>query len=177
MRQFTQLKLPETDEYNRLKQEVLSVDFPWFFNSHSTMTGAKNDLSFYSHVFLAGPVQPDYAFPDQKRYSQTKSQYIDSFDRVLDQIFDYNNMNVNCVFRMNANAVHPTQDSVLSEPHVDHYFPHKNLLIYLTDAGGETHVEGESFSPSEDDVVTFEGLHWMSPPKLKRRVVLVATYN
>jgi hypothetical protein len=50
--------------------------------------------------------------------------------------------------------------------------------VYFTDAGGETILvdEDERFYPKEDDIVTFEGLHCMNPPKDKRRVILVATY-
>ena len=55
-------------------------------------------------------------------------------------------------------------------------FPHKNMLIYLTDAGGSTFVEGEEFAPEEDDVIMFEGLHWHKLPRKERRVVLVMTY-
>ena len=50
------------------------------------------------------------------------------------------------------------------------------MLIYLTDAGGSTFVEGEEFAPEEDDVIIFEGMHWHKLPKEERRVVLVMTY-
>ena len=168
---------PCTPEYIRFKKFVLAVDFPWFYNSKSTHGGTESDLSFYSHFFLGGTFQHDFACPGQKRYSKVKSEYIDSFDEVLEQIFQCNNMQVNQIHRMNANAVHPVKGNVLSEPHVDHYFPHKNLLIYLTDAGGDTICEWQRHTPLEDDIITFEGLHHMVPPKDKRRVVLVVTYS
>lgn len=174
---FTRLQTPDTHEYYNLKRLVLGVDFPWYYNNSSTHSGKEGDLSFYSHVVLGGPVPPNVAMPGQKRYSVVKSSFIDSFDVVVDQIFDLNNIPVNVVHRINANAVYPVKGNLLSEPHKDHEFPHKNLLVYLTDAGGDTICEGESFTPCEDDIVTFEGLHWMVPPKEKRRVVLVVTYS
>ena len=75
------------------------------------------------------------------------------------------------------NAVAPSDKrNIISVPHEDHEYPHKNMLIYLTDAGGSTFVEGEEFAPEEDDVIIFEGIHWHELPKQKRRVVLVMTY-
>ena len=60
--------------------------------------------------------------------------------------------------------------------HEDHTFPHKNVLVYLTDAGGETYVGDDVFYPEEDSVLLFQGPHCHAMPKDKRRVVLVATY-
>ena len=55
------------------------------------------------------------------------------------------------------------------------------MLIYLTNTGGDTIVFDEGgkkhhFTPVEDDIVVFEGLHCMVPPKKGRRVVIVVTY-
>ena len=77
---------------------------------------------------------------------------------------------------LNATHPHPEQTSLKTSLHNDHNFPHKNMLVYLTDAGGSTFVEGEEFAPEEDDVIIFQGEHWHELPKQKRRVVLVMTY-
>ena len=62
--------------------------------------------------------------------------------------------------------------------HVDHDFPHKNLLIYLTDAGGKTIVGNESHDPKEDDIIMFPGLmHCIETSHTKDRVVLVVTFG
>jgi hypothetical protein len=83
--------------------------------------------------------------------------------------------------RASANCVHPQQSVQSTIPHYDHQFPHTNLIIYLTDAGGETIVfdkenNKEFYSPSEDDIVIFKGLHCMNTPKTKPRMILIATY-
>ena len=72
-------------------------------------------------------------------------------------------------------GVHPRNGIQLSEPHLDHNFPHYNLLVYLTNSGGETFVENEVYSPKEDDVIIFTGKHYMKRPSDDRRVVLIAT--
>ena len=46
----------------------------------------------------------------------------------------------------------------------------------MTSSGGETFVEGEKFDPKEDDVIVFEGRHYMKRPIKDKRIVLVATF-
>ena len=133
------------------------------------------DLAFYSHGFLQGPS------PMHKWYPNPNSEYLQYVEPFLAQIFDLNNINPHCVYRINANAVHPVEGNVLTVPHYDHEFPHKNLIVYLTDVGGDTIAFDDKgkkhvFSPKEDDIVVFEGLHCMVPPKKGRRVIIVVTY-
>ena len=134
-----------------------------------------HDLSFYSHAFLHGPS------PSHGLFSKANSEYLPNVETVIGQIFELNNLKVDVVYRINANAVHPVEGNVLTVPHTDHEFPHKNMLIYLTNTGGDTIVFDEGgkkhhFTPVEDDIVVFEGLHCMVPPKKGRRVVIVVTY-
>ena len=133
------------------------------------------DLAFYSHGFLQGPS------PMHKWYPNPNSEYLPYVEPFLAQIFNLNNISPHCVYRINANAVHPVEGNVLTVPHYDHEFPHKNLIVYLTDVGGDTIAFDDKgkkhvFSPKEDDIVVFEGLHCMIPPKKGRRVIIVVTY-
>ena len=54
-------------------------------------------------------------------------------------------------------------------------FPHFNLIVYLTDTGGETFVEDEIHIPKIHDVILFRGKHYMKRPTRDRRIILVAT--
>ncbi len=133
------------------------------------------DLAFYSHGFLQGPS------PMHKWYPNPNSEYLPYVEPFLGQIFELNNISPHCVYRINANAVHPVEGNVLTVPHYDHEFPHKNLIVYLTDVGGDTIAFDDKgkkhvFTPKEDDIVVFEGLHCMVPPKQGRRVIIVVTY-
>ena len=76
--------------------------------------------------------------------------------------------------RSNANAVHADNGEQFSEPHIDHRFPHFNLLVYLS-GDGETIVEGEKFFPQADNAILFTGEHYMKRPSTGRRVVLIST--
>ena len=48
--------------------------------------------------------------------------------------------------------------------------------MYLTDAGGDTVVNDEVYSPKEDGVIMFEGEHYHHFPMKDARIVFVATY-
>ena len=96
-------------------------------------------------------------------------------------ILEANRIRLNMIFRMHLNAVSPQSKILTGLPHTDHEYPHYNLLMYFTDAGGETFVQDgqysfESYDPQEDDCVIFDGTHYHETPKEKRRVVLVVTY-
>ena len=176
---FTRLKTPDTGDYTGLKELILGPHFGWSHNAKATPymenTRSYQDLSFYSHAFLHGPS------PRHGLYSKANSEYLPNVETVIGQIFELNNVKMNVVYRINANAVHPVEGNVLTVPHTDHEFPHKNMLIYLTNTGGDTIVFDDAgkkhhFTPVEDDIVTFEGLHCMVPPRQGRRVVIVVTY-
>ena len=155
---------PKTADYLELKSLVLGEFFPWFRTINQL-----DDFYFYSHVFLDRP--------EVAGYPKELSQNLDLFLRVFAQIAQANDLKPNYILRMNANAIEPLESNPkVSAEHEDHVFPHKNVLIYLTDAGGETFCGEETFFPIEDSVVTFEGPHCHALPRKDRRVVLVVTY-
>ena len=51
------------------------------------------------------------------------------------EIFDYNDIRVGCFFRMCLNLVFPSGGIQLTIPHEDHFYPHKNVLVYFTNSG------------------------------------------
>ena len=164
MHVMKQLKNPLTDEYYQLKNLVLGKEFPWFHE-----TNPRDSFYFYSHVFLERPTE-------RSLFPAVRSEYVDLFHTVIQQIFKHNNIPIDIIYRMNANAVDAGKGCTTA--HTDHDFPHQNLIIYLTDAGGETIVKGSRPKPPlEDDIATFSGIHCHMMPKKKRRVVLIAPYG
>ena len=157
---------PMTADYLTLKQAVLSNDFAWYVNRSSC-----DDFDFYGHSFVNRPEVGDVPIPTMN------SELAPLALRVLSQVCEANGITVHCVYRMAANSITPTAGSPrFSEPHVDHEFPHTNLLIHLTDVGGATVVEGQRLEAGEDGVVVFTGEHFAEFPTSGRRVVLVATF-
>ena len=173
------LKNPKTDSYQELKNIVLGTTFPWFFEQYSTHGEEMgyNNSPFLSHVVLRRPL-------GDLKYPRVRSpEYVDLFEKVLSEIWDYNDININSIQRINLNITLPSSDKRSTVPHTDHEFKHQNTLIYLTDAGGKTFInafpgqEDEVADPKEDDAVVFDGeVHCYMLPEKSRRIVLVATH-
>jgi hypothetical protein len=172
---ITQLNNPKTQSYLQFKNFVLSLVFPWYWNSsigspHLDTEGYHN-LGHYGHVFLERPEQVRNRIPRQS------SEHLDKVSDVIAEILQFNTIELNSFLRISANCVHSSNEILNSTPHVDHEFDHKNILLYLTSAGGSTVVGDEVFNPNEDDVIIFGGeTHYMQTPEKDRRVVLVATF-
>ena len=168
------LKNPKTDTYKNFKNFMLSGDFPWFrmgstaFEDHQE---GHEDFSFLSHRFLTRPL-------NSCLYTKVNSSHVDEMERVFREIAYANDIDPQVIYRMNANAVYPTENNLPSPLHVDHDFPHNNMIIYLTDPqGGSTIVEGKEYMANEDDVLIFDGKsHCARPPRKDVRIVLVITF-
>ena len=165
--------------YSELKNLVTGEDFPWFWvadavrGQYSKGQTNVNNFPFFSHVFLDRP-------GDNKSYPVVVSNIMDLVEGVFLEVCQAKNISPMVLYRANANMTLPTisgnpQPSPL---HKDHDFPHRNMLVYLTDCnGGPTMVLGEEdFYGKEDDVYLFEGLHQHKLPTSNRRVVLVYTF-
>ena len=174
------LQNPKLPNYTNLKEFILGDNFPWFYNKHFVYKENKDhyiesdekfsDISFYTHSFLNRPKHTG------EKYPTANSPHVGAVSEVLNSIFAVNDIEVNCIYRMNANLLHPSKTEEKTLVHVDHSFPHKNLLIYLTDAGGKTVCGEDVHDPKEDDIIIFEGKHYNFLPENNRRIVIVATY-
>ena len=188
---ITQLKNPKTDQYYKVKEYIFSKIIPWYRIPDTggvnidrrVMIPKKNrchvDTPYFSHAFLLRPDDGIHRFP------YPASPMLGDIESMLYEIWDYNKIDVKCIFRIGANLVEPTDKDQYSPPHVDHSdIPHNNMIIYFTDSGGETVVHSklpfnrvQEFSPKEDDIITFDGLpHYIKLPRKKSRIVLVVTY-
>ena len=179
---FTILKTPDSLNYREIKRLIIGPDFPWYWTDFTVMNAQQSEFNtdgFYSHVLVG---RPRFGDIEGQLFPTMGSQWTPRIVPMIEEIFALNQIPVNCVYRINANCVHPGEQ-LMTPPHVDHQFPHKNMLVYLTDAGGptiltdESFQETDSFHPEEDDIVVFEGWHGMIPPTEKRRIVLVVTFS
>ena len=162
---ITNLENPLSDSYYALKELVQTDNFPWF-----RLKGNQHSPDYFSHKLFTRPVGvEEHLFPT------IASEYLKSFADLLYSVFDLNAIEVKCIYRMSVNLVMPSTDSH-SPLHVDHSFPHRNIIMYLTDAGGDTVVNDEVYSPKEDDIIMFEGKHYHHFPMKDARIVFVATY-
>ena len=160
---------PLTSDYIDLKNFILSIDFPWFRLPNTTLNIKDDGISFFTHTFLERP-------ESNIGYSRANSPYIDGCLKVLHQIVSYNDVEFNYFIRASVNLVSPCSIVKRTVEHCDHQFPHKNILIYLSETDGDTVVDGENFSPQEDCGIIFTGKHYHYTPTDKDRIVLVGTF-
>ena len=178
------LKNPQHNSYHMVKDVIFNQKFEWVWQKSSTEKESEEskykgehrlhtDAPFYSHIVIQ---RPEYQL-----YPEVQSKYCNLFVDCLEGII---NGNENIIpfdsqdhmwTRISVNATHPNTGIQYSMPHVDHRFPHFNMLIYLNDCDGETVVGDKSIEPEEDKGIVFEGEHYMRLPSSGRRVIIIAT--
>ena len=183
-----QLENPKTKLYCEFKDFVMSSVFPWYmYEKQQEDAFHKSDpfakTKFYhpsmnlekmghARTFIHGLL----GRPTFKEPFPQPEQFLPHALEVIKEIFNHNQFRINSFLRMAVNMVLPDPNIDTTYIHVDHQHIHSNLLIYFTDAGGQTIAESGYHDPKEDDVVIFDGYHTHNVPKTKPRVVLVATY-
>tara|TARA_R100000687_G_C6445253_1_gene162503 strand:+ start:1040 stop:1684 length:645 start_codon:yes stop_codon:yes gene_type:complete len=206
------LKNPKTDTYLQFKKLILSDDFPWFYTPQTLVPSPAErvrlkegkgsterkwdtelkeillkdkvqpfnhvDHPWFSHTFLQRPIP-------ERKYPKAHSPYLEMVKKTIDEILQYNNIPVNCYYRINVNLDPPIKGHKKNIPHFDHTWDHNVLIMYLTDAGGETvgldnNLKKEfSFDPAEDSIMLFKGsnqLHCNYLPEEKRRVIVIMSF-
>ena len=172
---------PKTPEYLQLKQYILSSSFQWNYIPYNVTE--KDDLSYtvewktedynnfgvYYNVILERK---------ETRRGVRPNPLLNKFLQVYSQILTHNNITERNPYRICVNATHPTPNNTKpSPPHLDHKYPHQNMIIYLTPTyNGHTIVQDEPQPRQEDDILVFDGIHHLYPPQSNRRVVIVCTF-
>ena len=182
--------IPKTNTYLLLKEHVLSSNFSWHY-VHTPFPipesgipdediGKYNCSPYFSHAVLKPPKSSS---GEKNLFSLVSSSVTAECNSFLTELFEYNNIDVNLVVRINFNLTLPSPNNKPDKPHYDHEFPHKNMVVYFTNfAGGETVVFEESdntqekYLPEEDTGIIFEGKHCFYYPTEGRRVVMVVTF-
>ena len=154
------LQNPKTPLYLELKELIFAGKFNWQYRDSDT------GMPYYVHNLLNRP---------EGSYSKPLSEHSKFCMFCVHEILEYNNIKYNFFLRSAINCVHPDNDHQLSKSHEDHDFPHINVILYLTNAGGKTYCEDEFHDPKEDDVILMTGKHCMERPKVGRRIILIST--
>lgn len=179
------LKNPETINYLNFKKWATGSDCLWSYISTGTsnyddpvdIEGEQKNLPFYTRTILKRP-ENEFRYP---RLEHSTSEEAHGVIEVLNEILDFNNIKMSSYLRISLNCVHPEKEIYNTLPHIDHQYPHGNIIVYLTNAGGKTFVKNEDtskyeeYDPVEDDIILFSGKHFMQNPIDNRRVILVAT--
>jgi hypothetical protein len=168
------LKNPKTDLYKQTKELIVGNSMIWHHEEKTTPneTDYLHDLEtkeeysntpFFAHCVIE---RSSDNFP----CSKITSYLAENFIKCVKEILNYNDINFYNIYRMNVNMTYYVKNSLYTMPHVDHNFPHNNLLIYLDNvSGGEVKVYNNGqwhiHNPEEDDVILFSGLHCHRTPQ------------
>jgi hypothetical protein len=113
--------------------------------------------------------------PEQIRYPTEQCDGARFAHDVVQEILNYNDITLYCIYRLNLNMVFPQAGNQQTPVHVDHPWPHDNIIIYFSNEG-KTILENDEHDPKEDDVIIFPGLpHCQEIPKNDMRMILIAT--
>ena len=164
MSDIIQLNNPLTSRYNEFKRIIKRNDFNW---NYYPRTDKKSTPAMLSHAFIKRP--------EQIRYPTVQCDGANFAHDVVQEILTHNDIILQCIYRLNLNMVFPQAGNQQTPVHVDHPFPHDNIIIYFSNEG-KTILENDEHDPKEDDVIIFPGLpHCQELPKSDMRLVLVAT--
>ncbi len=179
------LRNPESINYQNFKKWATGSDCLWSYISTGTsnyedpteIEGEQKNLPFYTRTILKRP-ENEFRYP---RLEHADTNETHGVIEVLNEILDFNNIKMSSYLRISLNCVHPEKKIYNTLPHIDHQYPHGNIIVYLTNAGGKTFVKNEETSkyeehdPVENDIILFSGKHFMQNPSDNRRIILVAT--
>ena len=176
-------------EKDFLKKAIVnSSSFSFYLNTSDVDSNFKfnnpklNYFPFFTHTVLLRPEQSDNANKESRIHSNTYNFFTDLFSKLSKRCkFKYEE-----IFRININLTF-NNGKEKSHVHVDHYFPHKQLILYLhsddlnacTCIVNKKNKKIKKIKPSPNKAVVFDGEldHYHIVPKKGYRVVLIYTFK
>jgi hypothetical protein len=173
---------------------IMGPHFPWFYQNQQTFgdeesipVQIKPYLQHHNGPFLSHTLlyrTEDETIKHTERPAKEISSHFEFFLEIFHRFMTENQLHYTNIFRANLNLTwHCSQYH--SSPHLDHTWPHKNFILYLTDSRqGHTIIWPDDFSASymipcvKFTATTFDQ-HWHAqkyPEQNIKRVVLVITY-
>lgn len=156
-------------ELEALKKDVLSNGFP--LEVHDTTR-----TNFFN---LVHHIQP--RLEDTKNIPQPKSPLYLDIVKIMIKFCEENGVPFPRLSRSCINFTYP-REGWFVDTHVDHDYPHLNVLFYLNESDGNTRLyydDGEievEIEPKKNRVVVFDGCqHDLELPTKKERIVLICT--
>jgi hypothetical protein len=162
-------------ELSFIDSEILSHIIPWHYSKHST----SEKFPFFEHVIIP---REQY----ESDITTITSPLHDFFTDIQKRFCEVCDIKMDKIYRQCLNLTFPCDESEHGDPHVDHTFPHKNIIFYLNDGYemGETLFFDEDdnivreVTPKRGKVVCFDGsishsVRWISRG---RRIIFVSTF-
>ena len=181
-----ELKNPLTPKYMELLKVINDSGFPWYNVGRTVSPENKlvesdlidedvREFNLLTHPFIERPTH-------ETMFSTPTSRYVELAVRVAGEILLFNRIYPAVFYRIAVNLV--TESKGKCPKHIDHDFPHQNLLVYLNDFdGGSTLVYDKNnieyrSSPKKDLPIIFNGdyMHRHEASSNGKRIALVATF-
>jgi hypothetical protein len=148
---FLETKITPTVKQQKLIQDVFGGRLPWY---HEKST---SNYKFFSHVLMARN-ENLLPLPGVKL-----SSLFESFENIFIQICQENNIKNPIILRASINNTYHYSD-VMGDVHIDHAFPHYNMIWYLDDDTGSTYIFDKKkeniikkIEPKKNKVIIFSG--------------------
>ena len=117
------------DEFKLLKEEILSNNFPLYYQEYIT---EHFEISSVKNVSFAHIIYRD---------NLSVSSYYDFFNRIL-----FSKLEMRSLIRSKVNCYPRTDEIIEHNWHTDLPYEHKGILFYLNTCDGETRFDGECCS-------------------------------
>ena len=130
--------LPQ-EEFEKIRDVMMSQDFPWFYSAYVAFKGKVDDDNSmcFTHSFY--------------KNSLVNSNF---FELTLPLIFK---LNAKALIRVKGNMYPNVGSSLNNEPHVDYDFEHKGAIYYLNTNNGPTVLEdGTKIDAVENRILLFD---------------------
>ena len=167
-----------TDQQKEIiNKTILGENFPFYWNSNAI---GDDNLSFFTHIILKRK--------EERIDNETgvNTNFYNFFLDVFNTFCNKHNIKYNELLRIAVNLSF-NNGSKKSKVHKDHFFEHKQLLIYLNDVkdkNSHTCILNEdkklwkSITPEKYKAVCFGHRdHYAIMPKKGRRLIAVYTFN
>lgn len=181
-------------EQEFIENYIMGPHFPWFWQDRQTFNDegdipdeVKKYVKSFNGPFLSHTLLhriEDESVKHTERPPKDISTHFEFFMELFHRFMSENNLKYKNIFRANLNLTWHCSN-LHSAPHLDHTWPHKNFIMYLTNCEqGQTIVWPDDFLTSymisckKYTAATFNQ-HWHAqryPAPGSKRVVLVITY-
>lgn len=126
---FLETKNILTDkEVEHINFEILSNNFPWYYEAVATT----DKFQFFSHTLLV------------RESGEVNSTHFEFFENIFDRFVDIHKLKVKGITRAVLNLTN-SGSYKNGDPHVDHEFKHKVLMLYLNTVEGNTIVYDKKY--------------------------------
>lgn len=136
-------------EFEKLQEQILSVNFPWFYCEYVSLPPEKNfvkdplaiETDGFHHIF----------YDKEYDVESFASEYLNNFFKRLQENLGFTKDHF---IRIRSSMKSPKSEFTSENynlPHVDYFFPHETMIYYLNDSDGDTRIFDQEFTQTNNN--------------------------